>query len=54
MTKGRAPEPPRARPAVERESEDDFVPLYGNEDAWNEMVLRVTTGLAERVSGDRR
>ncbi len=29
--------------------EEEFVPLHGSEDAWNEMVLRVTTRLEERL-----
>lgn len=56
--------PARTRAAIERALElryssyqelvvryldDDFVPLYGSEEAWNDMVLRVTTRLEERL-----
>lgn len=34
--------------------EEEFVPLYGTEDAWNDMVLRVTTRLEERLREQRR
>jgi hypothetical protein len=33
--------------------EEDFVELYGTEQAWNDMVLRVVERLEEKLGGDR-